>query len=282
MPRSRIPGGRMVRRVAAPVPAPAPPYATEVTPVPFALPPEQLAGKVVVVTGASRGLGAGLAARFAQHGAVLGLCARTEPAPPAGARALCAAVDVTDAVAVEAFGAAVAAQLGPIDLWVNNAGVLEPLGPQRDHDPVEVDRALLANIGGVANGTRTFTRLARSAPPARRVLVNVSSGAARSIYQGWSIYGATKAAVDHFTEIVAAEEPDVVCHTIAPGVIETGMQELIRAADADTFPAVEKFRQIHAEGAANSPAWVADHLFGLLADTLRPDAVAYRIPDEPR
>ena len=138
MPRSRIPGGRMVRRVAAPVPAPAPPYATEVTPVPFALPPEQLAGKVVVVTGASRGLGAGLAARFAQHGAVLGLCARTEPAPPAGARALCAAVDVTDAVAVEAFGAAVAAQLGPIDLWVNNAGVLEPLGPQRDHDPVEV------------------------------------------------------------------------------------------------------------------------------------------------
>ncbi|CAN5676364.1 SDR family oxidoreductase [soil metagenome] len=252
------------------------------TAVPFDLPADLLTGKVVVITGASRGLGAGLASRFAEHGTALGLCARHEPVAPAGSRAVCAAVDVTDATAVAAFADDVTEALGPIDLWVNNAGVLEPLGPQRDHDPSEVDRALLANIGGVANGTRAFTRLARSGPSGRRVLVNVSSGASRSVYEGWSIYGATKAAVDHFTEIVAAEEPGVACHAVAPGVIETDMQARIRATDEATFPAVGRFRQIHADRSANAPAWVADHLAGLLAGTLAPGTVVYRMPDEVR
>lgn len=249
-------------------------------PVPFPLPEQPLAGTVVVVTGASRGLGAGLAARFAEHGAALGLCARTEPGPPVGARAWCAAVDVTDAAAVEAFADAVVRELGPIDLWINNAGVLEPMGPQREHDPALVARALAVNVGGVANGTRTFTRRARSWPDGPRTLVNVSSGAARSSYEGWSIYGATKAAVDHFTEIVSLEEPDVRCHAVAPGVVETEMQQAIRSSDDTSFPAAEKFRRIHADGSANTPAWVADHLTGIASGTLSPDGVVYRVPDE--
>lgn len=250
------------------------------SPVPFDLPADALAGKVVVVTGASRGLGAGLAARFAALGASLGLGARTEPHTPVGSQAVCAVVDVTDAAAVEGFAGAVSATLGPVDLWVNNAGVLDPMGPQRDHDPNEVDRALLVNIGGVANGTRTFTRGARSWPPGRRVLVNITSGAARSTYAGWSIYGATKAAVDRFTETVALEEPDVVCHAVAPGVVETDMQAAIRAVDEATFPAVGRFRQIHADRAATTPAWVADHLAALVTGSLTPDECVYRVPAE--
>ena len=189
--------------------------------VPFDLRAEALRGKVAVVTGASRGLGAGMAARFAEHGLQLGLCARTEPTAPAGARSLTGAVDVTDAERLDRFASAVEAQLGPIALWVNGAGVLDPMGPQRDHDPAAVDRALLVNVGGVANGTRSFTRRARGGS-GRRVLVNVSSGAASSIYEGWSVYGATKAAVDHFTQIVAAEEPSILCHAVAPGVVRLG------------------------------------------------------------
>ncbi|MBA3280799.1 MAG: SDR family NAD(P)-dependent oxidoreductase [Acidimicrobiia bacterium] len=250
------------------------------SPVPFDLPADALTGKVVVVTGASRGLGAGLAVRFAAHGASLGLCARTKPQPPAGSAAVCAVVDVTDPTAVEGFAGAVTATLGPIDLWVNNAGVLDPMGPQRDHDSSEVDRALLVNIGGVANGTRTFTRRARSWPRGRRVLVNITSGAARSTYAGWSIYGATKAAVDHFTETVGVEEPDIVCHAVAPGVVETDMQVAVRATDEATFPAVDRFRQIHADGAANTPAWVADHLAALVTGTLTPEGCVYRVPAE--
>lgn len=249
-------------------------------PVPFDLPTRALEGKVVVVTGASRGLGAGLAERFGELGASLGLCARSEPRAPRGARALTGAVDVTDAARLDRFAEAVSASLGAIDLWVNNAGILGPVGPQRDHDPAEVDRALRINVGGVANGSRSFTRLARGWPPGRRVLVNISSGAARSPYEGWAVYSATKAAVDQYTRAVAIEEPQVLCHAVAPGVVETAMQEQVRALDEDAFPAVDRFRQIHAEGRANSPTWVADHLAGILLATLTPDEVLYRVPDE--
>ncbi|CAN5905766.1 SDR family oxidoreductase [soil metagenome] len=253
------------------------------TATPFDLPADDLAGKVAVVTGASRGLGAGLAERFATHGVVLALCARTEPNPPAAApESLCRSVDVADAAAVEAFADEVTATLGPVDLWVNNAGVLEPVGPHRDHAPAEVERALLVNVGGVAHGTAAFTRRARGWPGGRRVLVNISSGAARSAYAGWSIYGATKAAVTHLTEIVAVEEPDVVCRAVAPGVVDTDMQATIRGHDETTFPAVERFRELHRTGAWNSPPWVADHLLGLAAGTWDLGDVAVRIPDEPR
>ena len=250
------------------------------TPVPFDLPTNALAGKVVVITGASRGLGKGMAARFASHGAALGLCARNEPVPPAGSTAVCAKVDVTDEVAMESFAHAVASTLGPIDLWINNAGVLGPVGPQRDQSSKETAWALLVNIGGVATGTRVFTERARSWEPALRVLVNISSGAGRSSYEGWSVYGATKAAVDRLTQVVALEEPDVLCHAVAPGVVETEMQVQVRELDDADFPAVDRFRDIHQRGSANSPAWVADHLAGILIGSLMPDEVLYRVPDE--
>ena len=109
-----------------------------------------VAGKVAVVTGASRGLGAGLAAHFATSGMHLGLCAlhrprlvaRTRPTAHDGrvesAEApVCAAVDVADGDAVAAFADAVIARFGRIDLWVNNAGVLGPIGPLADTDPAE-------------------------------------------------------------------------------------------------------------------------------------------------
>ncbi|MCA9862074.1 MAG: SDR family NAD(P)-dependent oxidoreductase [Thermomicrobiales bacterium] len=249
--------------------------------MPFDLPDDRLAGRVAVITGASRGLGAGLAARFVEHGIAVGLCARSVPALPDEATGIAAAVDVAHAAAVDDFADRVAAELGPIDLWVNNAGVLEPIGPARDVDPDEAARALAVNVGGVLHGTAAFCRHRRTVGSGG-VLVNITSGAARSVYQGWSIYGASKAAVDHLTEIVAAEEPDVRCHAVAPGVVDTDMQALIRAQDRTDFPAIDRFVDLHRTGSWNSPRWVADHLLGLLADTFRPDGVVVRVADEPR
>lgn len=245
-------------------------------------PDRDLAGKVAVITGASRGLGLGLAQRFGELGLRLALCATTLPTPPLGCEdtSLSRAVDVADAAAVERFADEIADRFGTIDLWVNNAGTLLPIGPHRDLVPADVARALAVNIGGVDNGTRAFTRRARSWPSARRALVNISSGAGRSVYEGWSIYGATKAAVDHLTEIVAAEEPGLICRSVAPGVIDTDMQALVRAQDADTFPAVERFRDLKRTASWNSPGWIADHLLGLLDGSWHPDEVVCRIPDE--
>ncbi|MEM1250776.1 MAG: SDR family NAD(P)-dependent oxidoreductase, partial [Acidobacteriota bacterium] len=86
--------------------------------------------RVAVITGASRGIGAGLAEAFAREGIHLGLCARSECPMPAEGSAETVyreAVDVTDADAVEHFGRRVAVMFGAIDLWINNAGVLEPI-----------------------------------------------------------------------------------------------------------------------------------------------------------
>lgn len=244
--------------------------------------PGALDGKVVVVTGASRGMGAGMAARFAELGLSVAGCARTLPPSTGAAREHLASVDVTSAVSVESFARNTVEALGPIDLWINNAGVLDPMGPLRTLDPGAVDRAIAVNVGGVINGTRAFARLARTWPEARRVLVNISSGAATSVYEGWSVYGAAKAAVDHLTEIVAAEEPELVCHAVAPGVVDTDMQALIRDQDETDFPAVERFRQKKLDDDYNSPAWVADHCAAILAGTLVLDSCVYRVPSQPR
>lgn len=246
--------------------------------------PDSLAGRVAVITGASGGLGAGMAARLAGLGFSLGLCARRVPSPPGSARAsVCRSVDVTDAASVEAFADEVAGELGPIDLWVNNAGLLGPVAPARDADPALVRDTVLVNVAGVMYGSAAFARRARLHwPPARRVLVNISSGAATSTYEGWSTYGATKAAVDHFSRILAAEEPQLVVHSVSPGVVDTPMQEQIRATPPVDFPALDRFIEIDRTDSWNSPAWIADHVAALVADTLQPDATTYRVPNEPR
>jgi NAD(P)-dependent dehydrogenase (short-subunit alcohol dehydrogenase family) len=233
---------------------------------------------VAVVTGASRGLGAGLASAFAEAGLRLGLCARTDPALPDGPDVVARRVDVTDAGAVEAFAAEVEERLGIIDLWVNNAGLLGPIGPLRDIDPADVATNLQVNVLGVVHGTQSFLRHRSGAA----VLVNVSSGAGSNPYAGWAAYCSAKAAVDLLTEVTALEEPAIRAYAVAPGVIDTDMQAEIRATPAERFPTVDRFHELKARGAFNSPAWVASQLLELAFGEWRPPTVHVRVPDEPR
>lgn len=246
------------------------------------------AGRVAVITGASRGLGAGMAERLAEAGLGLGLCARHEPpvpatAGPAGVDVVTAAVDVTDPDAVDRFAVEVVGRLGRIDLWINNAGMLGPIGPLRDLDPGEVAANVAINVVGVLHGSAAFARHVRSRPGGG-VLVNITSGAATNPYEGWSAYCASKAAVDQATRVVAAEEAGagLRAHAVAPGVVDTEMQAQIRATPADRFPAVDRFLQLGRDDAFNSPAWVADQVLGLMTDPPSTSDVVLRVPDEPR
>ena len=94
-------------------------------------------------------------------------------------------------------------------------------------------------------------------------------------------------ALDHhvnqaLVEIVAAEEPDIGCWSVAPGVVDTDMQAFIRTHDAEAFPAIERIHELHRTGAWNAPAWIADQIVALHTGELVPDAVVYRVPAEPR
>ena len=241
-----------------------------------------LKGRVAVITGASRGIGAALATEFAAQGMKLGLCARSAPVLVEGDDVVAKRLDVCDEDAVEKFAADVIAKWGRIDLWINNAGVLDPIAPVRNVAVSDFRDHIDINLTGVFLGTRTFIRHVRERE-GEGVLINVSSGAAWSAYEGWSTYCAGKAAVERLTEVVQLEEAGsgLRAYSVAPGVVDTAMQELIRNSTAEDFPEVERFREMKMEGSFNSPEFVASQLLGIAFDPdARPDQVEHRIPYE--
>lgn len=225
--------------------------------------------KVCVVTGASRGIGLGVARIFRGRGMKVAGCARSEPADGLD---LFRSVDVTDLDAVERFCEEAVEALGPIDLWVNNAGVLAPIGMTRDADPAAWRRLIDVNVVGVYHGARAYLRHLRATRHAG-CLINVGSGASTSAYAGWGPYCASKAAVDQLTRVLAQEESDtetrIFC--LAPGVVETGMQEYIRGRDAADFPMVDRFRRMQADGELLDVAVPAEAMLELAFGPGRPD-----------
>jgi NAD(P)-dependent dehydrogenase (short-subunit alcohol dehydrogenase family) len=236
------------------------------------------------VSGASRGIGAGLALRFAERGLRLVLCSRSAPTLEDGPDVLARCLDVRDEAAMEALVADAEARFGAIDLWINNAGVLEPIQPLRD-TPLDAFREHIdVNLTGVFLGSRCYVRHLRRRGQGG-VLVNISSGAAWNAYRGWGAYCAGKAAVERLTQVIALEEQEsgLRAYSVAPGVVDTDMQAAIRATPASRFPDVSRFQERKATGDFNSPRFVADELLALAFDPARvPDEVALRLPDEPR
>ena len=246
------------------------------------------AERVVVITGASRGLGAGMAKAFAGRGIALGLCARHRPDAPDGVRSVTAEVDVRDADAVERFAERVSNDLGPIDVWINNAGVLDPIGPLRDAPTEQIADHIAVNLLGVMWASRSFARLVHDRSGGG-TLVNISSGASRTPYAGWAAYCASKAAVDQLSRVLALEgaTDGLRVYSVAPGVVDTDMQATIRSTPATHFPTVGRFHQLKADEAFNEPGWVADRILDLAFETDSPswiqasaDPVVLRIPDQ--
>jgi NAD(P)-dependent dehydrogenase (short-subunit alcohol dehydrogenase family) len=241
-----------------------------------------LEGRTAVITGASRGLGAGLAEVFAGSGLQLGLCSRTKPALADGSAVLAREVDVRDEASIEAFAQEVEERFGAIALWINNAGVLAPIKPLRDISVAEFRDHIDINLSGVFLGTRAYVHHVRRREGGG-VLINISSGAAWGGYAGWSAYCAGKAGVALLTQCVALEEADagLRAHAVAPGIIDTDMQALIRSSRADDFPAVERFIEAKKSDAFNTSEFVARHLLALAFDPGYPnDEVDVRLPDE--
>jgi benzil reductase ((S)-benzoin forming) len=228
-----------------------------------------LAGKVVAITGASRGLGAGIATVARRAGASLALCSRGDSAIEASVEVLTAHVDVTDVRAVDRFAADAFERFGHVDLWINNAGLLEPIGPLRELDPSAMHALLDVNVVGVAYGTRAYVRELHARGKSG-TLVNISSGASSRPIVGWSMYCTSKAAVDMLTRTVAREEPDLRAFAIAPGIIETNMQEIIRRQSEQDFPDVQRFREYHEKGELQTAEGAAEKLLRFAMDPKTP------------
>jgi NAD(P)-dependent dehydrogenase (short-subunit alcohol dehydrogenase family) len=188
---------------------------------------------VVIVTGASRGLGAATARWLARAGAAVTLISRSEAALKSvaqevrrlGGTALVFKADTSDADACQKAVAKTLERFERLDALVNNAGIVEPIAPLAQTDPERWQYNIAVNLLGPFYLTRAaISELRRQ----NGRIINVSSGAATTVIENVSAYCAAKAALNHFTRVVAAEEFGLTVLTLRPGVVDTYMQEIIR------------------------------------------------------
>lgn len=225
----------------------------------------------IIVTGASRGMGAAVARWIAGAGAAVTLVSRSEAELQSVAReieergghALAFSADVAGRRACESAVAETLDRFGRLDGLVNNAGLLAPIARIADAHPHAWSYNIEVNLNGPFY-------LSQAALPALRKwngrIVNVSSGAAEKVIQGWSAYCVAKAGLTHFTRILAAEEPEITALSIRPGVVDTAMQTAIREEGAGGMDAERHayFQTLKAEGKLEPPemparaiAWLA-------------------------
>jgi benzil reductase ((S)-benzoin forming) len=152
---------------------------------------------------------------------------------------------------------------------INNAGVLDPVAPIADCDDRLLARNIQVNLIAPLILARHFYHFSK-AFAGRKWIVNITSGASRKPYYGWSAYGAAKAGLDMATRAMALEfsriDPAFAVCAVAPGTVDTAMQEKIRNCSAGQFEQVDKFLKLKANGALASPRHTAASLIRLLME----------------
>jgi len=194
-----------------------------------------LAGKLALVTGASRGIGAATAETLAREGAHVILVARTgkaleeveERIHAAGGSATIAPLDLTDGESIGKLGAAVAERWGALDVLVLNAAMLGSLTPVEHIDPKEYARVLTLNVGSSQALIATFDRLLRKSE--RADVIGITSSVGQKPRAFWGAYGSSKAAFDNLLGVYADEIEHtgrVRIHIVDPGATRTRMRQL--------------------------------------------------------
>jgi benzil reductase ((S)-benzoin forming) len=223
--------------------------------------------ELVWISGASSGIGRALAESVPWTSArVIGISRR----PVAGIEHLPA--DLADPAGWDLVGQSFRRELdGPARpdrvVFVHAAGTIDPMGFAGRVDRAAYQANVLLNSAAPQVLGHLFLAAAAAYGPARRQLVMITSGAARSVYPGWSSYGAAKAAVDQWVRDAGAEQDirgGVQVLAVAPGTVDTGMQAMIRATPEEDFPQRQKFLDLHRSGKLTAPAEVANRMWRLL------------------
>jgi NAD(P)-dependent dehydrogenase (short-subunit alcohol dehydrogenase family) len=191
----------------------------------------------IVITGSTRGVGLGMARAFLARGQRVVVCGRTAAAVEAAIRDLSASAgervagtvcDVGQAADVQSLWDFAAARFGRVDIWINNAGLINGRRNLADLEPADIDRVVQANVLGVMHGSRVAIRgmLAQApAASAAQIYSFEGFGSDGMIRPGLTVYGSTKAAVRYFVRSLRKEYGDrgVLLGTINPGIVTTNL-----------------------------------------------------------
>lgn len=218
-------------------------------------------GKTVIITGASRGIGAEAARVFAAAGANVALLARSADsletlAAEIGDKALALACDVADYASVEAAVQKAVARFGGLDVLINNAGVLKPIAPLAEADPADWAKVIDINTTGVFNGMRAVLPLMKQAGGG--TILTVSSGAAHNALEGWSAYCTSKAGAAMLTTALDLEERSngIRAMGLSPGTVATQMQRDIKASGVNPISELNWEDHIPADWPAKTLLWM--------------------------
>jgi NAD(P)-dependent dehydrogenase (short-subunit alcohol dehydrogenase family) len=218
-----------------------------------------MSGKTIVITGASRGIGAETARVMAGAGANVVLLARggdvlADLAGEIGPAALAVPCDVSRYWEVEAAIGAAVRTFGSVDVLINNAGVIDPITPLAAADPDAWAQAIDINLKGVFNGFRAA--LPVMAAQKSGTIITISSGAAHTPLEGWSAYCTAKAGAAMLTSCAHREHPGLRIMGLSPGTVATQMQRDIKASGVGPVAALKWEDHIPADWPARALLWM--------------------------
>ncbi len=241
--------------------------------------------KVVMITGASRGIGAAAARAFADAGAKVALLARSEDqikelANDIGPAAIAIRCDVASYADVAAAVATAQNAFGPLDVFVGNAGALDPISHLADADPEDWGRTIDVNLKGVFNGMRAV--MPAMIERGKGTIITISSGAAHNPIEAWSAYCASKAGAYMLTRCADLEARDKGLRImgLSPGTVATDMQRDIKASGINPVSQLDWSVHIPPEWPAKTLVWMcsadADEFCGQDV-SLREDDIRKRV-----
>ena len=228
-----------------------------------------LTGKTVLITGASKGIGAATARIFAKAGANVALVARSGDAiahlaGEIGKQAIAIPCDVSRYWELQAAVEACLKAFGGLDILIGNAGVIKPIAPLAESDPEAWSHAIDINLKGVYNGMRAAMPVMQEAGGG--TIITISSGAAHSPLEGWSHYCTSKAGAAMLTMCAHKEGADQGLRVmgLSPGTVATDMQHQIKDSGINPVSQLDWSDHIPPEWPAKALLWMCG-----------PDADAY-------
>ena len=221
-----------------------------------------------LVTGASKGIGRSIAISIASSGKpVIALARKSAELEMVGTElsnlhpdCMTISCDLGKSADISNAAETICNRFTHLSGLIHNAGTINPIANMMDVEREDWARSIQVNLIGVQELTCQLDSILGGAAHSR--VTTISSGAAKRSIHGWSAYCVAKAGLDMWAMCMAEEgaKNNISSLAIAPGIVDTGMQEDIRSSDVNSFPALPNFIGYHENGELSNPDDVAEKL----------------------